>query len=196
MKKHIVLISGSGSENAHTLALIKSLESIIQECGLKTTIWDLQKNPLPFMDPLHHGDEMHPNLKTREFINLIDQADGIILGTPIYHGSFSGILKNALDNLGDEAFKNKPVGLISNAGGMGNTQACEQLRSIVRSLYGYALQTQIVSSEDDFEDLGSSKKLINKSIKKRCLRLVNELITFTDFFHKAKNSTQIRIAHQ
>jgi len=29
----------------------------------------------------------------------VQEADGIILGTPEYHGSFSGVLKNALDHM-------------------------------------------------------------------------------------------------
>lgn len=33
------------------------------------------------------------------------EADFFILGTPNYHGSFSGILKNALDHLNMDYFK-------------------------------------------------------------------------------------------
>ena len=46
------------------------------------------------------------------------EADFFILGTPNYHGSFSGILKNALDHLNMDYFKMKPVGLIGNSGGI------------------------------------------------------------------------------
>ena len=41
-----------------------------------------------------------------------------VLGTPNYHGSYSGILKNALDHLTMDDFKMKPVGLIGNSGGI------------------------------------------------------------------------------
>lgn len=79
----------------------------------------------------------------RKFVKEVASLDALILGTPLYHGSYSGVLKNALDNLASDAFKDKIVGLTSNAGGMRNTQACEHLRSVVRTLYGYPTQTQI-----------------------------------------------------
>lgn len=179
MKTHIMLITGSGSENSHTLALVRYIAALLQKQGVKTTIWDLQKNPLPFSDPDFHGDPAHPNKEVRRFIHEVANAQGIVLGTPLYHGTFSGVLKNALDNLGSDAFKNKHVGLVSNAGGGGNIQAVEQLRSVIRSLYGYALQTQIVSTEDDYTTIEGIKAVQNTSIKDRAKRLVDELVFFT-----------------
>jgi NAD(P)H-dependent FMN reductase len=185
MKKHIVLISGSGSKHSHTQALLHYIATLLEEQGMKTTLWDLYEKPLLATDPDYHGDPMHPNLQVRKFIALVNSADGIVLGTPLYHGSFSGILKNALDNLGSDAFKNKHVGLVSNAGGMGNMQAVEQLRSVVRALYGYALQTQIVTTEEDYTVFAKTNKiLITDAIKQRAKRLADELVFFTMLMEK------------
>ena len=60
------------------------------------------------------------------------EADFLILGTPNYHGSFSGILKNALDHLNMDHFKMKPVGLICNSGGIVSSEPLSHLRVIVR----------------------------------------------------------------
>ncbi len=47
-------------------------------------------------------------------------AEGIILGTPEYHGGFSGVLKNALDLMGFDEFEVKMMGLVGvEGGGMG-----------------------------------------------------------------------------
>jgi NAD(P)H-dependent FMN reductase len=56
-------------------------------------------------------------------------------------------------------------------------QAAEQLRSVVRALYGYALQTQIVTTEEDYTVIGNN--LANDAIKQRTQRLVDELVFFT-----------------
>ncbi|WP_245410074.1 NADPH-dependent FMN reductase [Bartonella tribocorum] len=75
---------------------------------------DLRDTPLPRTDPdYHHQVEANPNAAVRQFVKTIAAADGIILASPLYQGSYSGGLKNALDNLAYNAFLNKPVGLIS-----------------------------------------------------------------------------------
>src|SRR5438477_10122300 len=47
----------------------------------------------------------------------VKESDGVILGTPEYHGSFSGVLKNALDLMGFEEFEGKMLGLVGVSGG-------------------------------------------------------------------------------
>lgn len=43
-------------------------------------------------------------------------ADAIIIGFPIYQGSFPGALKNALDLLPEDGLRGKVVGIVANAG--------------------------------------------------------------------------------
>ncbi|WP_375622831.1 MULTISPECIES: NADPH-dependent FMN reductase [unclassified Bartonella] len=107
-------------------------------------------------------------LLVRQFIKTIAAADGVILASPVYEGSYSGVLKNALDNLAYNAFLNKPVGLISH----GSTakkcaQPCEYLLPVVRTLYGYALQCQIASSNEDFSsnDEARTWKVISEEVQ-------------------------------
>jgi NAD(P)H-dependent FMN reductase len=40
-----------------------------------------------------------------------------IAGTPLYHGSYSGVLKNAIDPMGFHEFEDKMVGLVGVSGG-------------------------------------------------------------------------------
>jgi len=80
----------------------------------------------------------------RELVADIRRADGVILASPGYHGSISGIVKNAIDYL-EETSKDPrvyldgvPVGLITTAYGWqatGSTLAT--LRAIVHSLRGF-----------------------------------------------------------
>ncbi|PJR09921.1 NADPH-dependent FMN reductase [Sinorhizobium meliloti] len=87
------------------------------------------------------------NSQTAEVARLLvamRRADGIIISSPAYHGSISGLLKNALDYTEemrtDERpyFDGKPVGLISCAAGwQGAGQTLQALRSIVHALRGW-----------------------------------------------------------
>jgi NAD(P)H-dependent FMN reductase len=64
-------------------------------------------------------------------------------------------------------------------------QAVEQLRSVVRALYGYALQTQIVTTEEDYTVFAKTNKiLITDAIKQRAKRLADELVFFTMLMEK------------
>lgn len=80
----------------------------------------------------------------RLFVETVRQASAIIIASPGYHGSISGLVKNALDLLEETAkddrpyFADLPVGLIATAYGWqatGSTIAA--LRSIVHALRGW-----------------------------------------------------------
>lgn len=74
---------------------------------------------------------------------LVRSADGIVLGTPEYHGSFSGVLKNALDLMGFEEFEGKMIGLVGVSGGqMGAFDALNSLRNIGRALHAWVIPEQ------------------------------------------------------
>ena len=82
--------------------------------------------------------------KVAALIDGLRRADGIIITSPGYHGTVSGLIKNALDYVEDMAkderpyFEGRAVGLISVAAGWqatGTTLAT--LRSIVHALRGW-----------------------------------------------------------
>ncbi|MDN8705000.1 NADPH-dependent FMN reductase, partial [Staphylococcus aureus] len=73
-------------------------------------------NQLDFSGTTHSTEEIKANAK--DFQTKVMEADFLVLGTPNYHGSYSGILKNALDHINMDYVKMKPVGLIGNSGGI------------------------------------------------------------------------------
>jgi NAD(P)H-dependent FMN reductase len=146
-----------------------------------TVLWDLGADPLPIADPAHHrAPEHHPEAVVRRLIREVTRADALALASPLYHGSYSGVLKNALDHLSYDAFRNKVVALLSHGGGIrGCTQPCEHLRSVVRTLYGYSTQTQVASTNADFTFQPDRVELNSAEIHERLHRLAAELVHFT-----------------
>lgn len=63
---------------------------------------------------------------------LVRSADGVIMSTPEYHGSFSSLIKVVIENLGyPSALSGKPVSLLGIAGGRyGAIKSLEHLRSV------------------------------------------------------------------
>lgn len=80
----------------------------------------------------------------KELVGAVRMADGVIIASPGYHGTISGLVKNAIDYIEDTArdervyLDERPVGLIVTAYGwqaVGSTLAT--LRAIVHSLRGW-----------------------------------------------------------
>lgn len=99
--------------------------------------------------------------EARILVETVRQADGIILASPGYHGSISGLVKNAIDYLEETSKDGRvyldgvPVGLIATAYGWqatGSTLAT--LRAIVHALRGWPtpLGAAINSSGGIFKD--------------------------------------------
>jgi len=91
---------------------------------------------------------------------VLRRADGLIVASPGYHGSLSGLIKNALDYAEDMRedtrpyFEGRAVGLIACANGWQATGATlTALRSIVHALRGWPtpLGVAINTSESRFD---------------------------------------------
>jgi len=112
--------------------------------------------------PLYNPKAAERSAAEREFIATVRRASALIIASPGYHGSISGLVKNALDLLEETArdarpyLADIPVGLIATAYGWqatGSTIAA--LRSIVHALRGWptpfaaAINTQITKFDDE-----------------------------------------------
>ena len=61
------------------------------------------------------------------------------VGTPRYHGSYSSVVKTALDYGGFDEFENKTIGLLAVSGGGFPITALDHLRSVCRALDAWVL---------------------------------------------------------
>lgn len=130
---NIMILNGSNREAATSTRLGRYAAERIAHYGHKVQIFDLHERPLPWYTPDAAGDE---DANVAELKKSMLAADAIILTTPEYHGSISGVLKNALDYLGQTYMEGKPVLSISSAGGAVGVSALLQLQAIVRNMHG------------------------------------------------------------
>ena len=114
--------------------------------------------------PLYQPDNPERSEAARDLVAELALADGIILGSPGYHGSISGLIKNALDYAEDlrtdvrPYFSGRAVGCIATAGGWpGAVNTLGALRDIVHALRGWPtpLGAAIVTSDRLFDEDGS-----------------------------------------
>ncbi len=92
----------------------------------------------------HYGSEAHSKGDGFELVDAVRQADGVLIASPGYHGTISGLVKNALDYLEDLSRDERPyldsraVGLIATAfGDQATMSTLFAMRSIVHALRGW-----------------------------------------------------------
>lgn len=94
--------------------------------------------------PLYSSEDAERTEDARRFVDAVRRADGMIVASPGYHGSISGLIKNALDYVEDLRQDDRPyldgraVGCIAVGYGWqatGTTLAA--LRSICHALRGW-----------------------------------------------------------
>ncbi|WP_211747046.1 NAD(P)H-dependent oxidoreductase [Paenibacillus sp. Marseille-Q4541] len=128
-----IIVSGSNRKEATSTKVGKYMTTYIQQKRSHAQLFDLYRLPLPLYSP-DEDTEQDQNITL--FKKQLTEADGIVLITPEYHGSISGVLKNALDHVSAHQFHDKPVLSVSVAGGAVGISSLQQLQVIVRNLHG------------------------------------------------------------
>ena len=159
----IVGITGSlRADSYSTLALQQAIDRV-RALGAEAEIINLREMKLPFCD----GGDEYPEYPDVEVMRAkVKAADGLILATPEYHGSVSGVLKNALDLMSFEHLSGKVTGLISVLGGQSNSNALNHLRIIVRWVHGWVIPEQIAIGQA-WQAFDSSGKLKDEKLAQR-----------------------------
>ncbi len=172
------LLAGSSRVGSHTRATLNDIAHRLEAEGVETKIWDLAETPLTtFEVPYHKDQSLIEDGPTQAFLAELNSSDMVVLGTPLYHGSYSGTLKSALDFLLKDQLFRKPVGLVCN-GDIKAAVALSHLVAIVQTLYGVPMQTQILTNGDDFSESDTGFTLTSSEIQERNIRLAKELVHF------------------
>ena len=171
-KIKVVGICGSLRNISYTRFSVKIALEAAEKMGAEVKLIDLRDYNLPFVEQFEEDDQPEDLQKYRD---EVASADAIILGTPEYHGGYTGIIKNAIDLLNRNVFDNTTVGLIGIAGGsLGATNSLNGLRQITRHLHAWTIpqHVSIPNAYDKFDDEGNIK---DDGIKKRLIE-VGELV--------------------
>lgn len=177
------MIIGSAQQNSHTRALGQYLIGQFNThdcCDLE--IFDLAEKPIHTLDftGVNEVPEAYQQ-HAKELQEKAREADFFILGTPNYHGTFSGNLKNALDHLTMDDFKMKPVGLVCNSGGIVSSEPLSHLRVVVRTLLGIAVPTQIATHDHDYGKTEDGKRYLkDEEFQLRARLFVDQIVSFVN----------------
>jgi FMN reductase len=138
----IVGIGGSMAERSASLTALRLALDGARSAGATVEMWSVRELALPLFAPSRVAT---PPPEALRLCEAVQRSDGLVLSSPMYHGTISGSFKNTIDWLELLARRTPPyltdkfVGLISTAGGTQGLQAVNTMEFIVRSLRGWAV---------------------------------------------------------
>ncbi len=171
----IVGIGGSLRANSYSQIALDLAAKRAEALGAEVEILDLRQMNLPFCDG---GDEYLGYPDVERLQKAVKEADGLILATPEYHGSVSGVLKNALDLMSFEQLDGKVAGLISVLGGQANSNALNDLRVILRWVHAWVIPEQIAIAQA-WKAFSPEGKILDEKVSQRFDEFAQSLVDNT-----------------
>ncbi|PMB32334.1 NAD(P)H-dependent oxidoreductase [Fischerella thermalis BR2B] len=171
----IVGIGGSLRADSYSQIALRLAAQRVEALDAEVEILDLREMQLPFCN----GEQEYPDYPdVQKLQNAVSRADGLILATPEYHGSISGVLKNALDLMSFEHLSGKVTGLISVLGGQPNSNALNDLRIIMRWVHGWVIPEQIAIGQA-WKAFSPEGKLLDEKLAQRFDQFAQSLVDNT-----------------
>ncbi|WP_405539914.1 NADPH-dependent FMN reductase [Streptomyces sp. NBC_00075] len=126
----VLSVSGSPSVSSRTGKLLRHLDSRLAVQGHEVIPLDVRTIPA---EALLGADFRHPAIV--EATELFARADGVVVGTPVYKASYSGVLKALLDLLPQYALTGKTVLPLATGGSTAHVLAIDYaLRPVLNSM--------------------------------------------------------------
>ncbi|MDI9635341.1 NADPH-dependent FMN reductase [Geitlerinema splendidum] len=169
----ILAIAGSPSHPSRTFTALEYAQQILEQENLVidfVSVRDFSAEALLF------AQFDHPDIQ--RLTRLVEQADAVILATPVYKASYTGVLKALLDLLPQNALVGKPVLAIATGGTLAHYLILDYALKPVLSALGarhipagvYVLDTQI-------QKLPNGEYQLDEEVKQRLEKAVQDFIT-------------------
>ena len=168
-------LSGSPTERSKTLLAIEVAVEHVADAypSVETEIVNVRDYDVQFCDgrdpARYEGD-------TRKIIDKIVEADALIVGTPMYRATYTGILKNVFDLIPNDALHGKPVGIVATGGSDHHFLAIEhELKPLIGFFQAHALPGAVYAKSEDYEN----GVLVSEGVVKSLRQLAEAVVQFT-----------------
>jgi len=177
----VVGIGGSVDAGSQSDRVLRSVLTAVEKLGAEVSVYSGFDLDLP---PYHSGAVVPDSVA--EYIAAVRQADAVVITSPGYHGTISGLVKNALDYLEELRGDDRPyldgraVGLVAVARGwQASVSTLATLRQVVHALRGWPtpLGLAINSSATTFDESGYTA---DDSVAGSITVLARQLVDFAE----------------
>ncbi len=186
----ITAVCGSLSSKSTTKMALELALKGAAEYEANTSLIELRDYKLVFYGEVDEENYPPDVLRLRKEIK---ESHALIIGTPEYHGSLSGALKNMLDLMGAEEFEGKIVGLVGVAGGhVGAINSLNTMRTIGRNLHCWVLP-QEVSVADSMKVFNEDGTVTEPAIEERLLNMGRQVVKFASLQQKIRQDDFMKL---
>lgn len=143
----ILLVCGSPRPDGLTSQALDLVQQLLIERGCKIRRLGVHDLDLPL-----YGVQACAARQTTAWRHAVQEATALVIGSPEYHGSFSGSLKNLLDHLDIGLIEGKPAAMLVATGSpRSGTGTLSALRTVLRNLHVPVIVEQMAVSPHDRE---------------------------------------------
>ncbi len=182
----ILGLSGSMTPHSKTMITIEKALQFAEGAASNVTtelitLGDLELQFCDGRDPSLYGGD------TGDLIRKIREADALIVGTPIYRGSYTGALKNVMDLIPNDALRGKVIGLVATGGTYHHFLAIEhQLKPLFGYFQAHIVPGSVYAHNDHFS---KDKRLEDKDIIRRVEKLGEDVVHLHNQIHHEAAAT-------
>jgi FMN reductase len=179
MRPVIVALGGTLRPTSSSSAALRLCIEAAQQQGCDVQLVTGSDLDLPIYDPTR---EVRPP-RARSLLAAVRRADGLLIASPGYHGSLSGLVKNALDYVEDLRtdarcyLTDVPVGcVVSTEGWQAGDATLATLRAIVHALRGWPTPLGVIfkTSGAVFSVDGSCG---DEKLRSQLIEMTNQVVT-------------------
>lgn len=144
----VLMINGSPNKNGCTFTALSEVAATLAVEGIESQIIQIEKQAVPGCIACgsckNTGVCVLPHPLVNEALRIMEQCDGLIVGSPVYYASANGTLISFLDRLfyAGNCFAHKPAAAIASARRAGTTATIDEIQK-----YFTISQMPIVSSQ-------------------------------------------------
>ena len=179
----ISVLCGSIRNGRLSHLLAKALTETLMKSGSEAILVDLIDYPLPLLEETFQT-QTHPDDPLSQLQRILDESQAIILLSPEYHGSYTGVMKNALDYFQKEFYR-KPMAVAScSTGKFGGINASIQMQHLILSLGAFPMPQKLIvpTIHHHIDEEGKWKA---ESLQLAIEKFAEEFIWFAESIHLA-----------
>ncbi|WP_192385184.1 FMN reductase [Mesorhizobium silamurunense] len=168
-KKFAIGVSGNVTRPSKTRAFVDHIVGqVAKKIGASSATFDIEDFGPSLAQARRLGD-LDPSAR-----NIVEQLSGaavLVVGSPTFKGSYTGLFKHFFDLLEPTSLRGKPIILAATGGGERHSLVVEhQLRPLFGFFEALTIPTGVYASDRDFAD----GVIISEAIRKRTEQAVAE----------------------